>query len=117
MPSCCPSEAGVSASSETRGRRRFLNLAGIAVASAAMPGRARAQARVEESDAQAAALGYRHDTTKVDKAKFPKHTADQVCANCQLYQGKAGDAWGGCTIFPGKQVNAKGWCSAWVKKA
>jgi hypothetical protein len=107
----------MSASSETRGRRGFLGLAGIAVVTAAVPGLAIAQARLEESDAQAGALGYRHDTTKVDKAKFPKHTADQVCANCQLYQGKASDAWGGCSIFPGKQVNAKGWCSAWVKKA
>lgn len=103
---------------ETLARRGFLRLGGIAViAAAAGPGVAFAQARVEESDAQAQALGYRHDTTKVDKAKFPKHSAEQNCANCQLFQAKAGDAWGGCAIFPGKQVAAKGWCSAWVKKA
>ncbi len=104
-------------SSETRARRRFLELAGIAVMSAAVPGVASAQARLEESDAQAAALGYRHDTAKVDKAKYPKHGNEQVCANCQLFQGKASDAWGGCSIFAGKQVAGKGWCSAWVKKA
>jgi hypothetical protein len=105
------------ARSETRERRRFLGLAGIAAAGFAVPHLATAQARLEESDAQAQALGYRHDTTKVDKAKFPKHTADQNCTNCQLFQAKAGDAWGGCPIFGAKQVNAKGWCSAWVKKA
>lgn len=103
--------------SETPGRRRFLGLAGIAVVAAAVPGLASAQARLEESDAQAQSLGYRHDATKVDKAKFPKHAADQKCANCQLFQAKAGEAWGGCPIFGAKQVNANGWCSAWVKKA
>ena len=39
------------------------------------------------------------------------------CSNCQVYQGKAGDAAGGCPIFAGKSVTANGWCSAWVKKA
>lgn len=76
-----------------------------------------AQARVDEKDPQAAALGYRADTTQVDNAKFPKHTKEQNCRNCQLFQGKAGDEWGGCPLFPGRQVAANGWCSAWVKKA
>ena len=73
--------------------------------------------KVQESDPQAQALGYRDDTTKVDAAKYPKHSPSQDCANCQLYQGKAGDASGPCPLFGGKQVMAKGWCSAWVKKA
>lgn len=73
-------------------------------------------AKVEETDAQAAALGYRADTAKVDEKKYPKHAAAQKCANCQLFQGKAGDAAGGCPIFAGKQVSAAGWCSAWAKK-
>jgi hypothetical protein len=73
--------------------------------------------KVQESDPQAQALGYRDDTNKVDAAKYPKHTAQQDCGNCQLYQGKAGDAAGPCPLFGGKQVQAKGWCSAWVKKA
>jgi hypothetical protein len=107
-------------SSGTRERRGFLKLGGItiiAVAAGPKAVLAQAPARLEESDAQAQALGYRHDTTKVDKTKFAKHAAEQNCANCQLFQAKANDAWGGCPIFPGKQVNAKGWCSAWVKKA
>ncbi|HUH40436.1 MAG TPA: high-potential iron-sulfur protein, partial [Castellaniella sp.] len=37
-------------------------------------------------------------------------------ANCQLFQGKAGEDWGPCPIFGGKQVSAKGWCSAYTKK-
>ncbi len=72
---------------------------------------------VSETDAQAAAMGYKADATKVDKVKFPKYAAGQECKNCALYQGKAGDASGGCALFPGKQVSAKAWCSAWNKKA
>jgi hypothetical protein len=73
--------------------------------------------QVSESDANAQALGYKTDATKVDKARFPKYQAGQICSNCQFFQGKAGDAMGSCQIFAGKQVNAKGWCSAYVKKA
>ncbi|ABO60138.1 MULTISPECIES: high-potential iron-sulfur protein [Burkholderiaceae] len=74
-------------------------------------------ATVLESDANAKALGYRTDASKVDKAKYPQFQAGQACASCQFFQGKAGDATAPCTIFGGKLVNAKGWCSAYVKKA
>jgi len=74
-------------------------------------------AAVAETDAQAAALGYKTDASKADKAKFPKYAAGQQCSNCSLYQGKAADASGPCPIFAGKQVAAKGWCSAYTKKA
>lgn len=76
-----------------------------------------AAAKLEESNAQAIALGYKNDSSKVDQAKFPKHTAAQNCSSCQLFQGKVKETVGGCPIFPGKQVAATGWCSAWVKKA
>ena len=78
---------------------------------------ASAQARVDEKDPQAVALGYVGDATKVDKKRFPKYAAGQVCVNCALYQGKAADAAGGCPLFAAKQVGAKAWCSAWVQKA
>jgi len=78
---------------------------------------ARAQAKLDEKDPQAMALGYVADTTKADAKKFPKHSNDQKCTNCQLFQGKPTDAAGGCPLFPGKQVAGPGWCSAWVKKA
>jgi hypothetical protein len=72
---------------------------------------------VNEKDAQAVSLGYAADSTKVDAKKYPKHVATQMCSNCALYSGKAGEASGPCGIFPGKQVAAKGWCSAYAKKA
>ncbi|MDP1685457.1 high-potential iron-sulfur protein [Hydrogenophaga sp.] len=79
---------------------------------------ARSQAAmVGEKDAQAVALGYVADSTKVDAKKFPKHAATQLCSNCQVYAGKPADPAGPCAIFPGKLVAGKGWCSAYVKKA
>ena len=80
-------------------------------------GAAQAQgAKVDEADPQAAGLGYKADTTKVDAKKYPKHDKAQKCSNCALYQGKAGDAAGGCPLFGTKQVAANGWCSAYAKK-
>ncbi len=75
--------------------------------------------RVDENDATAKALGYRHAAQGVDASKYPRYAAGQLCQNCSLYQPEAGgDAgWGGCSIFPGKLVNANGWCSAYVPKA
>ncbi len=73
--------------------------------------------QVSESDANAQALGYKTDATKVDKARFPKYQAGQTCASCQFFQGKPGEAMGPCQIFAGKLVDAKGWCSSYVKKA
>lgn len=78
---------------------------------------ARAQAKLDEKDPTAAALGYVADTAKADKKKYPKHEASQKCSNCQLFQGKAGAAEGPCPLFPGKSVAANGWCASWVKKA
>jgi len=80
-------------------------------------GVALAQAKLDEKDPQATALGYLHDTTKVDAKKYPKHDKAQKCNNCQLYQGKVTDAWGGCPLFGAKQVAGNGWCSAYAKKA
>jgi hypothetical protein len=96
--------------------RRTFFLQAMAAGAALSSARAMAQAKLGENEPQAAALGYKHDTNAVDKAKFPKHDASQTCANCQLFQGKPNDEWGGCAIFAGKQVAAKGWCSAWIKK-
>lgn len=72
---------------------------------------------LSESDPQAVALGYRTDSRKVDKAKYPQHQPTQMCGQCNFYQGKPTDAMAPCQIFVGKQVSAKGWCSAFVKKA
>ena len=97
-------------------RRVFMMqaVAGCAAIGAGM--QAHAQAMLAETDPQAVALGYKADATKVDKTKFPKYAAGQICTNCALFQGAATAAAGGCPLFAGKQVAGKGWCSAWAKK-
>lgn len=101
-------------------RRGFVKL-GVAVAvTAPLVGQAVQAAdlpQLSEDDPTAKALGYRHDTTKVDQAKFPNHKPDQNCANCKLIQGEAADGWIRCQLFPGKLVNTNGWCAGWVKLA
>jgi hypothetical protein len=97
--------------------RRVFMMTLVAGGSALAAAGAQAQAKLDEKDPQAAALGYVVDTTKADKKKFPKHEPGQKCGNCQLFSGKAGAADGPCSLFPGKAVSANGWCSAWVKKA
>lgn len=76
-------------------------------------------AKLEESDPQAQALGYKHDAGAVDGAAYARYQAGQLCENCGLYQAGQGSeaGWGGCSIFPGKLVNAKGWCNAYVPSA
>lgn len=97
--------------------RRTFVIQAAAYGSALIAGNALAQpARLDEKDPQAVALSYVHDSAKADLKKFPKHSKDQKCNNCALYQGKANDAWGGCPLFGAKQVAGPGWCSAWAKK-
>ena len=98
-------------------RRQFITNISL-ISAAAYAGNAAAQpALVAETDPQAVALGYKADTTKVDKAKYPKHDVSQKCNNCSLYQGKVTDPQAPCALFAGKAVAGPGWCSAWVKKA
>jgi hypothetical protein len=100
-------------------RRTFvMHLAsGASLLAAASTASRAAAPKVDEADPQAAALGFKQDTTKVDNQKYPKHAATQHCGSCQLFQGKAQDASGGCALFAGKEVMANGWCSAWTQKA
>jgi hypothetical protein len=95
----------------------FMQVAAGTSVLAATQAIAQAPAMVNEKDPAAAGLGYAADTTKVDAKKYPKHTKEQNCSNCQLYAGKPKEAAGACPLFAGKQVAAQGWCSAYVKKA
>ena len=97
--------------------RRTFVITAVACGSALATGLVGAQAKLDEKDPQAVALGYVADTTKTDKKKYTKHSNEQKCNNCQLYVGKATDAAGGCPLFAGKQVAGAGWCSAYAKKA
>jgi putative hemolysin len=99
-------------------RRQFMMTVVPAVAALSAVSSVRAaDAHADEKDPGAAALGYKHDATKVDTKKYATYKAGSVCGNCQFYQGKPTDAWGACPLLGGKQANAKGWCSGYAKKA
>jgi len=101
---------------KTNSRRIFLFQGALCCVALGVSSSSSAQSMVLESEAQASALGYKADATKVDKAKQAKYAAGQVCGNCALFQGAAAAASGGCPLFAGKQVSSKGWCTGYVKK-
>jgi hypothetical protein len=71
---------------------------------------------LKEDDPTAVALGYKEDTTKVDKTKYPQHKDDQVCKDCLLAPVPKDGDYIACTAFQNKLVTKKGWCLAYVKK-
>ena len=71
---------------------------------------------LDPNDPNAKALGYVTDATKVNAANNPTYKANQKCATCAQFQGKAGDATGGCNIFAGHSVPQGGWCKVWAQK-
>ncbi len=90
-------------------RRQFMMTVVPAVAALSAVSSVRAaDAHADEKDPGAAALGYKHDATKVDAKKYATYKAGSVCGNCQFYQGKPTDAWAACPLLGGKQANAKG---------
>lgn len=103
-------------------RREFvgMGIAGLSLATVLSPSSARAEDLPlvdPAANPQATALGYVHDGSTVDKAKFPKYEASQNCGNCQFFQAAADTEAGPCLIFPGKSVKTAGWCNSWAKKA
>ena len=103
------------------GRRKFIQMSAVAVAGCVVGPMRTSHAtdlpQLSEDDPMAKSMKYTHDASSVDPATRTNPAAEQVCANCALAQGNAGDAWIPCQIFPGKVVNANGWCSVWAPKA
>ena len=73
-------------------RRQFMILSAAGACTLALNGKVQAQAMVAETDPQAAALGYRADASKVDKAKFAKYAAGQKCDHSKVPSSRRGRA-------------------------
>ena len=73
--------------------------------------------RITEDHPTAVALGYVHDASTVDVAKYPKRAgeegAKQFCDNCIHYK-ETEPGWGTCGLFPNLLVAGPGWCNVWV---
>jgi High potential iron-sulfur protein len=99
-------------------RRIFMMQVAVAGAAALVGASARAaEVHLSETDAEATAVAYALDATKVNKARFPKKGATDHCGNCKAFIAKPGDAWGNCALIDEKMVSTAGWCSSFVLKS
>jgi hypothetical protein len=73
--------------------------------------------KLNPADPYARSMGYRLNTEEVDQVKYPRHTVEQHCQACQLWNG--GDKeFGNCSFFDGAITPKNGWCKNFkVKKA
>lgn len=72
--------------------------------------------KVEETEPKATAIGYRHDSSKVDQKRYPKHDPEQKCLNCLAWAPeKPSDEWGECDLMSDRLVYRTGWCSSYKK--
>jgi hypothetical protein len=100
----------------TSSNRRVFMLHVVAAGTALACGAARgASKKVEESEPKAASLGYKHDSSQVDKKRFPKHGAAERCSGCMAWLGKPTDPWAECDLLVDRMVSTTGWCSSYVK--
>ena len=103
-------------------RREFVVSLGAMIGSAVFAGALTSVAHANElphltaQDAQALALHYTDDVSKLDPSKNPTHAAGAKCANCKLYQGGSDAQFGPCQLYVGKAVSANGWCMGYQKK-
>lgn len=92
-------------------RRIFLihTAAAACILAASQPLWAAAQ-KLSETDGYAKSMGFKLDTKNVDAARYPRHTAEQYCGRCQLYEGNANEGSGPCSFYGGRIVPSTGWC-------
>lgn len=97
---------------QSNNRRVFMMrvVAGSAMLAAAQTSRAQAPEKLAETDPYAKSMGFKHNTAAVDQARYPRHDQAQHCSKCQLWDGKAGDAFAACSFFGDRHTPANGWC-------
>ena len=106
----------MSESNPLRARRTFFMkvLAGSAVVMAETRP-AWAAEKLDPNDSYAKSMGFRLNTQDVDQVKYPRHTVEQHCQVCQLWNG--GDAeFGQCSFFDHAITPKNGWCKNFKAK-
>lgn len=99
--------------------RRVVMLAPVAASLAGLqPAHAQSSIKkAEEAEPKASAIGYKHDSARVDKARYPKHDVNQRCHNCLAFAPeKPTDEWGECDLMSDRLVHRNGWCSSYKKR-
>jgi hypothetical protein len=73
--------------------------------------------KLNPADPYARSMGFRLNTEEVDQAKYPRHTVEQHCQVCQLWNGGDKEV-GNCSFFDSAITPKNGWCKNFkVKKA
>jgi len=94
-------------------RRRFMiHVLAASAAVACGANRAIAADRLDPADPYARSLDFRLRTEEVDPAKYPKHTAEQRCQTCRLWDGGDKDS-GSCSYFDGAITPKTAWCRSY----
>jgi hypothetical protein len=94
-------------------RRTFIIQMAVGASALGLSGLGLAQEQkpaLTETDAYAKSMGFKLNTNDVDKAKYPKHTPEQKCSECQLFSGAPGEPLGPCSFFGKRLVPVDGWC-------
>jgi hypothetical protein len=84
----------------------------VGVSALAAQSQAHAEASTEavkETDAYPKSMGFRLNTANVDQAKYPRHTLEQHCSECQLFTANPAGQTGTCSFFE-RVVPVNGWC-------
>ena len=72
-----------------------------------------AAAKLDANDAYARSMGFKLNTTEVDETKYRKHTAEQKCGVCQLWNGRENKSvagYGNCSFFDDAMTPENGCC-------
>jgi hypothetical protein len=71
--------------------------------------------KLDPADSYARSMGFRLNTEEVDQAKYPRHTKEQHCQVCQLWNGGEKEV-GNCSFFDGAITPKNGWCKNFKAK-
>ncbi len=93
--------------------RQLLSGAALGVAGAT---RLMAADKLDPAEPYARAMGFRLNTEEVDQAKYPRHTNQQHCQACQLWNGADQD-FGNCSFFDQAITPKNGWCKNFKAKS
>jgi hypothetical protein len=70
---------------------------------------ANAAEKLVPTDPYPKSMGFRLNTEEVDQVKYPRHTTEQHCAACQLWNGGSAE-FGNCSFFNDAITPKNGWC-------
>lgn len=91
-------------------RRVFMMQVAVGAGALAASHSAVAQEKLAPTDPYAKTMGFVLDTKQVDVKRWKKHTVDQQCSKCQLWDGKPADAFAACSFFGDQHTPNGGWC-------